>query len=276
MLKRIFRRNRKRIMAAGRHFPRVLANIWGLRHFRHSLALAGCYLSRTCPKGLCVETRRGGRIQLTGDEDDLVTVLVVMGRQDYGSIPMGGVVFDVGAHLGAFTLHAIWQGARKVYAFEPDPKLFATLLQNVRNNGLDKQVEASRHAVVGSGPDEVVYYAEGNASGHIGQPGEQAGGLLVPAHSLAAILGDPRIPVVDLLKLDCEGSEYGIIFDTPDPVWERIAAIRLEFHKGRAEEIGARLQRLGFQLVKRVKGVDDGIGLMWFDRPPVPIRAQMC
>jgi hypothetical protein len=68
--------------------------------------------------------RNGYRIHLTGDEDDIVTLLVVIGRGDYGHVPAGGVIIDVGAHLGAFTLYALMQGAGKVYFYEPDPSLY--------------------------------------------------------------------------------------------------------------------------------------------------------
>jgi FkbM family methyltransferase len=263
--RKIFHRRPDRILSAVLHFHRVLGTFWGLRLFRHPFALLRCYYLRTSPEGLCVETRSGRRIFLTGDQDDLVTILIVIGRKDYGPIPKGGVVIDVGAHLGAFTLYALEQGARKVYSYEPDPRLYRALVRNVGENGLTEHVEAHEAAVIGSGAREVVFHPEGNASGHVGHSGDDEIGIIVSAQTLAAVFADHQISHVDLLKLDCEGSEYGILFETPDSIWERIRAVRLEFHEGRVGEIERRMRNLGFRTTRRIAGAQQ-TGMLWFER----------
>src|SRR5205807_1845884 len=52
-----------------------------------------------------------------------------------------GMVFvDVGANIGIHTLHAARAvgASGMVYSFEPDPKTFAVLQQNVRANGIQR------------------------------------------------------------------------------------------------------------------------------------------
>jgi hypothetical protein len=39
-----------------------------------------------------------------------------------------------------------------------------------------------------------------------------------------------RIERIDLLKMDCEGAEYEILFGTPRDVLAKIAEIRMEIH----------------------------------------------
>ncbi len=54
--------------------------------------------------------------------------------------------------------------------------------------------------------------------------------VTVGAISLAEILTKNNIEKVDLLKLDCEGSEYPIVFESPDSIWPRINSVFLEVH----------------------------------------------
>jgi FkbM family methyltransferase len=262
----MFGRQKARILRALLHLPRILASIWGVRLFRRPFALLGCYFKRTCPETLSVEMQSGYRIRLTGDVDDLAVLLSIFGRRDYGRIPEGGVVIDIGAHLGSFSLYAMREGAGRVYAYEPDPDLYLTFQTNLRENGLVRQVEANQAAVIGSRAEYVAFCPEGNASGHVGGVPEEGPEIMVRAETLAGIVVKHRIEYVDLLKLDCEGSEYGIIFETPEEIWDRIGSVRLEYHKGRADEIERRFRELGFRLSRRVNGLP-GLGLMWFEKP---------
>lgn len=262
---RILGRSPQRFISSLRRLPTILATVWGVHIFRRPLEILRCYFQRRCPDGLIVEMRNGCQIHLTGDEDDIVTLLVVMGRADYGHVPAGGVIIDVGAHLGAFTLYALMHGAGKVYSYEPDPTLQQALLKNVGENRFNEHVDAHQAAVVGSGGGEVVFYREGNAAGHLDPYEGETGGIAVNALTLSEVVLTNQIQRVDLLKLDCEGSEYGIIFDTPKEIWDRIGCVCLEYHRGETDKIRQRLQALGFRLT-RFEPRDHRVGLMRFER----------
>jgi FkbM family methyltransferase len=62
------------------------------------------------------------------------------------------------------------------------------------------------------------------------QTGNMEKSLSVRSLSLADAFATLEIEVCDLLKLDCEGAEYSILFDTPQPVLERIQRIVMEYH----------------------------------------------
>lgn len=63
--------------------------------------------------------------------------------------PRDGIVFDVGANVGAYTLlFGQWVGERgRVFAFEPQPEIFAGLAAHVALNRLDASVVPIRAAV---------------------------------------------------------------------------------------------------------------------------------
>jgi len=55
-------------------------------------------------------------------------------REQYWNIKPGEVVVDVGASYGSYTLTACAMGAQ-VYAFEPEPTVYADLVRNLELNG---------------------------------------------------------------------------------------------------------------------------------------------
>ncbi|SPE40404.1 hypothetical protein SBA3_3740014 [Candidatus Sulfopaludibacter sp. SbA3] len=269
--RKILARSPKRAIRGLTNLPQILSTMLAVRLFRNPFSLLSAYLSRTCPESLRMETRSGYKILLSGDQDDVVTVLVVIGRKDYGPIPKGATVLDVGAHLGAFTLYAIMGGAARVYSFEPDPLLYATLQRNVKENGLEGKVQAFQAAVMGQDCGTVTFHPAGNASGHVKGVGDDllykdgSAGVTVKALALSVIVTSNQLETIGLLKLDCEGSEYGIVFDTAREIWDRIERVRLEYHNGRAGELQKHLEELGFRMVWR-HSQSRNVGLMWFDR----------
>lgn len=123
------------------------------------------------------------------------------------------VIVDVGAHIGTFALACLARGARRVLCYEPDPANFVLLAENMAPYAW--AVEVHHKAVWRSDIQQKVYlYPHKEAactamtvvgSGDGANPSEvEAIGL---DEILAAIPGGVR-----LLKLDCEGSEYPILY----------------------------------------------------------------
>jgi FkbM family methyltransferase len=273
---RLTGRHPGRLRHAVSHPGHIFRSLKGLLAFRDSWSLLWCYLKRTNPSTLAVRTRSGREIRLTGDNDDFVTVLLVFGRRDYGDIPAGGVVVDIGAHLGAFTLYAMAEGADRVYAFEPDPLLCRTLRENVAANGFSRHVIVTEAAVVGQPTAAVRFEREENASGHVARSMEHSNAAGAPASTIAVraltlseILAEHGISCVDLLKIDCEGSEYDIIFAEAPAAWTRVRQVRLEYHLGRADELKSKLRDLGFEIIFESQ-TSDLVGMLACARRSLP------
>jgi len=56
------------------------------------------------------------------------------------------------------------------------------------------------------------------------------GSVQVPAIRLFDIIAWNNIKQIDLLKMDCEGSEYPILYDSPETIWPLIKCIIIEVH----------------------------------------------
>ena len=149
------------------------------------------------------------------------------------------LVIDIGAHIGAFTYTCIQRGAKHVYAYEPDSQNYIVADQNLRDFG--EKVTLTKLAVWGSGP--IKYWPlRLSTYGMLGTTINTGGCSVVygqGVEEVAAIEFDDAIQValathgrkyIDLVKMDCEGSEWPILFTSKKLA--KIKHIVGEFHEG--------------------------------------------
>lgn len=267
-----FVRVSRRILAAARLAPRYARDgVKAMRVFAEPGRFLSAYIVGRPINGLVVPLRAGFEIETSTSASDFATLMVVFVRQDYGPIPRGGVVVDVGANIGAFMLYAIMGGASRVIAFEPSSESFSVLGRNVERNRLADRVTIRQLAVSGVGGNTVWFPTTSNPSNRIvddvkADPAARDGYAQVVTTSVAEIVdthGD-----VDLLKLDCEGAEYDIVAATKPGDWSRIKAVRIEYHKGRTDSLIAPLLSSGFVLKHHARDLrwPNEIGMLHFDR----------
>ena len=171
-------------------------------------------------------------------------------------ISPGDRVVDVGANVGAFAVLAASRGAH-VAAYEPHPGTFAHLERNTRTLG----VRCVQAAVVATAPPAGTVRLETDpASDTRHRVGE--GGIEVPAVTLAKAVGEG----CDLLKLDCEGSEFELVEGTPAEAWRRVRRVACEAHPwaGDVDALAVRLEELGFG--SRVEPRGAGLALLFARR----------
>lgn len=174
-------------------------------------------------------------------------------RHDYGSVPPGATVVDIGASLGSFSLLSAQSGAR-VWAFEPAPASFAILSQNIQLNGWRDRIAPSSRCVGGKAGKRDFFISQlSPLSSFYAGKGEK---ITVDCTTLADIFEEHQLARLDILKLDCEGAEYEILYCTPPQILEKIGEIRLEYHvipekRANPEALTEFLLRHGFALVHR-------------------------
>jgi len=112
----------------------------------------------------------------------------------------GDVMLDVGAHIGEFTLLAASRGAT-VHAFEPDPANAALLRVNLEDAGCSGAVTVHECAVTES-DGAMRFLAHRNPSLSALWTADRAAGDALDALAL---------PRVDVIKIDTEGAELGVL-----------------------------------------------------------------
>lgn len=165
-------------------------------------------------------------------------------------------VMDVGANVGFFSLAArSYFPQARIEAYEPNPDLKKYLVNNLGKGRVTYFLSA-----VGAENAQVTMVGEAGGSIHAVVEMDSEGGIdQVSIEGAMARFGGR----LDLLKLDCEGAEWGILEKSDALRYVRF--IVMEYHlwakKGSTvAEMEALLAKSGFKVVK--KREDVGFGFM--------------
>lgn len=179
-------------------------------------------------------------------------------RNDILNIPDDGVVLDVGANVGLFTLLVKAHSPHAtVLAFEPIPNTIEALQ---RNMGLHRLTDVTVYPLaLGSEKTtaQFTYYpqAPGNSTRYPQSKKYRMPQLDISTKVWAnvttagAVLAQHAdLPVIDLVKIDVEGAETEVLAGLQDADWRRIRAFVLEVDDtdGCLQHIRTLLEEKGF------------------------------
>jgi FkbM family methyltransferase len=221
------------------------------------------YFHQKQPNGNQIKLKNGHTIHLSNSNLDISTVMVIFTRKEYGEIPKGGTIIDVGANIGVFSMYAAFHGAKRIYAFEPNKESFETLLMNIRENGLEDIIIPINKAVSEKDGDYLLIpKASSPYNKSFSNTADKSEEMdRIETISLPTFIKQNNIEKIDLLKMDCEGAEFGIIPNMPSETWSKIDKYKLEFHNlKRKKEITDILTKYGFRntLFKNM--------ILWFEK----------
>lgn len=184
------------------------------------------------------------------------------------------IVVDVGANAGYFSFLVLSNvPAARIYAFEPFPPNYELLQKNVEQNPQSlERIATFPHAVGGEGQTNLrLYYSRDDRYSFMASSDKDLfGGELVSIDvevlSLPDIMNKQALPRIDLLKLDCEGSEFDILLNTPQRIFDRIGEIVLEVHESPAfdrsrSDLASFLQSMGYAI--DAMSLTDRLSMMW-------------
>ncbi len=191
--------------------------------------------------------------KLKHDEEDLGVIKEVLGDEDIyrmKNIAKHGLVLDIGANIGTFTLYCAKQHDCIVFAYEPSQRNYDLLVENIELNGLVDRIRAFRKAVAGQIVKRSLYF---NPLSHAGStlyaPNDQD--LMVEeidCTTLKSIFEENQIDHCDLLKIDCEGAEKEILTEETKICFNRVQSVMLEWHNYDGHIYRDYLERLGFSV----------------------------
>jgi FkbM family methyltransferase len=238
--------------------------------------IARLLLKRPLPGPPLIRLRRSGvQFRVRGAMDLWIVKETFLDRfyERYG-VPAadGWTVVDVGAGIGDFAiLAARGHPNTRVVAFEPFPESFALLQENLRLNGVSN-VQALPEAIGGQTGTLSLDLSSGEplqfSTGGLPPPEKS---LTVRCLSLADAFERQGIRHCDLLKLDCEGAEYEILFRAPDALMGRIEHLVMEYHDGVShlghQDLVDFLEGKGFTVRTHRNAAYEHLGYLYAFRP---------
>jgi len=175
-------------------------------------------------------------------------------------------VVDIGANAGYFSLFAAAKFPHsRIFSYEPVPVNYAQLQHN-RDLNSSKHIKCYSQAVAGGSGEISLSFDTSDSfttSATMFKPtnvGEKS--LRVPCVSLQTVMDENGITKCDLLKMDCEGAEYDILYNCPGDYLQRIDQIAMEVHRGEKENqnidaLEAFFRQQGFYTRRRP------VGMLW-------------
>ena len=168
--------------------------------------------------------------------------------------PSPGVVVDIGAHVGMFSLLAatLWPHAC-IHAYEPEPMNHALLIKNIDSPPLSNVI-AYNQAVCGHSGTVDLYLkeqTESHSTYNTPYGGKTKDILCVNSTTLVEVIERIDGGVIDFLKVDCEGCEYDLIRNGIDEFRSHVRYVVMEYHEGKTgydpqEAIVKPLEQEGF------------------------------
>lgn len=179
-------------------------------------------------------------------------------------------VLDVGAHVGAFTcLLASLLPRSRFTCVEPSLTSIEWLNRNVQRNHLSDRVSVV-HAAVDI-DDGMAPFWEPTSSSSLASltPTPEGTSTLVQTCSFDSLVNKiGNSPLV--VKMDCEGGEYGAILHSRSECWPTVHWLYLEYHPDSTydfDTLAKRLQELGLTMVwNDGNRITPGLGMACFTR----------
>lgn len=216
-------------------------------------------------------TFRNGVKLNTREGVDSSTIAVVFIKEDYGKIEDNAIIVDIGANLGGFSVYAAYgKKQSRVYAYEPMPKNYDLLLENIKLNHLEDRIIPYKLGIGSQSGKRQLFLGEGSPF-HTLFPGTKKNASIeIEVISLERVFQQNAMDNCDLLKCDCEGAEFEILYGAPDHCLKKIKEIRLEYHnqdaqRGNIQALIPYLEKIGFQLTY-FKEDSELSGNAWFNQ----------
>lgn len=169
------------------------------------------------------------------------------------TVPDRPTIIDIGANAGFFTFFAAsrFPGA-KIISYEPVESNFRQLERNrALNNNV--QVLCFQKAVYGySGKIGISFDpidSFSTSASVFGRSNPQLKTVQVPCVTLPEIFDEHQLNRCNLLKMDCEGSEFEILYNCPVNYLHRIDQMAMEVHgnKEASHNMEGYLNSIGFK-----------------------------
>jgi FkbM family methyltransferase len=153
-------------------------------------------------------------------------------------LPVGPLVIDIGANVGFFDFLLLSKLEKAlIYSYEPLKSNIEKLEETVKANpSIKKNIFINQLAVTGNAKEYLELFSEDTQDNQVVASvfsdfnPNNIKSIRVPCITLTDIIQKNGFNKIDLLKMDCEGSEYDIIYNTSKDLIKLIDKMVIEVH----------------------------------------------
>ncbi len=197
-------------------------------------------------------TRDGLRYIIRPKRGELSILNEVLYHDIYArQLPMNGIVIDIGAHVGVFSVYAGAKG-NTVICYEPHPENYTRVQRNIKLKSLENVTSFEQAISDNRGTRELSIHATKTYGHTLYPPNRQDHGTttIVETTTLDDIFSSNGLRHVDLLKMHCEGAERAILTGASQTTLEKIDKIAIK-HTGYYDtELEEVLRSRGFEVMR--------------------------
>jgi len=204
-------------------WPNIFLNYFGIIHSKY----------------INFKFRRNGGIKIKNienkeDTSGIAMVWEVFIKKNYCpkgmEIKNNDLVIDIGSNIGIFSIYASMKSPKgKIYSYEPFKTHYNRFLKNIELNNL-KNINPNNLAVCRQKGKRELFINEKSSGMHSVIFKENSKNkAIINCTTLKDIFEINKIKKCNFLKIDCEGAEYEIIYNTPKNILCKIEKISLEF-----------------------------------------------
>jgi FkbM family methyltransferase len=169
----------------------------------------------------------------------------------------GGVVLDIGANIGAFSVYCALKGA-EVYSIEPEPNNLDILKKNIELNNLQNKIFPIDFGISNFNGTAVINNVGGGSTIKDGKSGST-----IKIITFDDLLKQYEIDEVSILKIDIEGSEKELILGASRDSLNKCNYITMEFDIRSGNSLGDMVQKLSETHHVRTMGSWERGGMIW-------------
>jgi FkbM family methyltransferase len=166
------------------------------------------------------------------------------------------VIVDIGAYVGIFSrLCSLLFPEAEIYAYEPNPNILSLLTENAK----ETNIRVFPYAILDkAGTIKLKLVRDKQIFAKVASEGS----LFAEAIPISEVC---KGQTVDLLKMDCEGSEWRILTNTE--FLGRVRTLRMEYHlEGHSiDDLVALLEKGEHRVVYRTRAPKN-IGILWSEK----------
>ncbi|MDO8512631.1 MAG: FkbM family methyltransferase [bacterium] len=236
--------------------PKIQTTTKIIKLFSNWLSFIADYLKLSNNKYIIYKLRNGISLKTRSGSVDKNIIFEILIDKVYTpkgfEINSKDTIVDVGAHIGVFSVYTATLAKQgKVYAIEPMPDNYALLQANIELNNL-KNIITINEALSADNEGRNLNVSNSTGGHSFIFSNNKNGELGVNTESLSVLFAKHNIQHIDLLKMDCEGAEYEILFNTPKETMDKIDKISMECHDIDTERNSSQLKQFlesnGFQV----------------------------